>query len=118
MGEKIEAEKTRSLVRFLGIWLSGKAQDMSIKNKCKSIVRQFIKSLSNKRLTNSQLTYINNMCLIPKLSYILQTTKLPKSALEEIQRPIIKLIKNKADFLRTISNYLISHRNIENCKLL
>ncbi|CAG8777961.1 13440_t:CDS:1, partial [Dentiscutata heterogama] len=32
MGAKIKAEKNRFLIGFLDIWLSGKAQDMSIKN--------------------------------------------------------------------------------------
>ena len=116
--EKVEAEKGRSLTRFLGAYLSEKAQSTLIKNKARLLVQLTIKTIRNKKLTLSQLIYLNNMYLIPKLCYILQVSSLSKNALDSIHQPMIRLIKNKIDLPSTTSNFLVAHRNLGNCKFL
>ena len=69
-------------------------------------------------MTISQLVYVNNIYLIPKLCYILQVSNLSKIALQKIQQPYLQLIKNKIGMARTAGNYIISHRGMMGCKLL
>ena len=77
-----------------------------------------IKTIRNKKLTLSQLIYLNNMYLVPKLCYILQMSSLSKIALDSIHQPMIRLIKNKVKLSSTMSNFLLAYRNLENCKFL
>ena len=58
------------------------------------------------------------MCIVPKLTYMLQVTKLTKTLIDKIQSPIIRVAKNKLEIIRTIGNSVISHRNLGNCNSL
>ena len=69
-------------------------------------------------MTGSQVSYINNMCIVPKLTYMLQTSKLSRRATDVIQSPIIGLAKHKLGIAKTVSNSVIIHRNLGNCNAL
>ena len=76
------------------------------------------KAIKYKKMTGMQISYINNMCIVPKLTYMLQMTKLSKRIIEAIQSPIIGLAKHKLGIARTVSNSIIIHRNMGNCNAL
>jgi len=76
------------------------------------------KTSKYKKIIDAQISYINNMCIVPKLIYMLQTTKLSKRAIDTIQSPIIGLAKHKLEIARTVNNSIIIHRNIGNCNAL
>ncbi|CAG8833646.1 4073_t:CDS:2, partial [Gigaspora margarita] len=65
-----------------------------------------------------QLAYLNNVCIIPKLIYMLQATRLSKHELQEIHRPLLKLIKNKAELQVTTSSSLLKHKGLGNYRAL
>ncbi|CAG8670797.1 18499_t:CDS:2, partial [Gigaspora rosea] len=54
----------------------------------------------------------------PKLVYMLQTARLAKGNLDELQRPILKLAKTKAELATTTANSILYHPNICNFKNL
>jgi hypothetical protein len=112
-----EEEKTK-ITRFLGIWLNSKLNENQIKSRAKELVRSTTRLLNTKKMTGTQVSYINNMCIVPKLTYMLQTTKLSKRIIEAIQSPIIGLAKHKLGIARTVSNSIIIHRNMGNCNAL
>ena len=114
----IKAAKKSAVVRMLGIWLNGRLKESLVKDKAKEIIRQTALTLRWKKMTISQLVYVNNIYLIPKLCYILQVSNLSKIALQKIQQPYFQLIKNKIGMARTAGNYIISHRGMMGCKLL
>ena len=114
----IKAEKKNAVVRMLEIWLNGRLKESLVKDKAKEIIRQTALTLKWKKMTISQLIYVNNIYLIPKLCYILQVSNLSKMALQKIQQPYLQLIKNKIGMARTAGNYIISHRGMMGCKLL
>ena len=58
------------------------------------------------------------MCIVPKLIYMLQTTKLFKRAINAIQSPIISLAKHKLEITKIVSNSIIIYRNMGNCNAL
>ena len=48
-------------------------------------------------MTLAQVAYVNNMCIVPKLTYLLQITKMPKAVIKAIQKPILRVAKHKLE---------------------
>jgi hypothetical protein len=117
-GKQIQEESTNKITRFLGVWLNCKLKDSLIRSRAQETVRSTIRSLDTKKMTISQVSYINNMCIIPKLLYILQTTKLTKAVVDKIQSPLLRVAKNKLGIVKTADNSIILHRNLGNCNSL
>ncbi|CAG8808784.1 33544_t:CDS:2, partial [Gigaspora margarita] len=115
---EIREESTNSIMRFLDIWLNTKMKETLIKTKAKRIVRAMVISLYPKKLIWGQLAYLNNVCIIPKLIYMLQATRLSEYELQEIHRPLLKLIKNKAELQVTTSTSLLKYKGLGNCRAL
>ena len=117
-GEEIKEENENQISRFLGVWINSQLKDAYIKAKAKGIVRGTVLNLAPKKLTLSQLSYLNNICIIPKLCYMLQTSRLSKEALKEIHRPMLKLIKNKMELQISTENFILKHKSLGNCRAL
>jgi hypothetical protein len=81
-------------------------------------VHSIARLLNTKKVTDAQILYINNICIVPKLVYMLQVSKLSKKAIDTIQGPIIGVAKHKLGIARTTSNSVIIHRNLGNCNAL
>jgi ligand-binding SRPBCC domain-containing protein len=116
--EWIYEEDKSKITRFLGIWLNNRLKETIIRAKAKELVRSTVEGLRGKKMTIAQVAYINNMCIVPKLNYMLQVTKLPKKMIDNIQSPILRLVKNKLEIARTVGNNVVLHRNLGNCNSL
>ena len=116
--EWVIAEQKSKTTRFLGIWLGNKLCESQIKTRAIELVRSTAKILSTKKMTGAQVAYVNNMCVVPKLTYMFQTSKLSKRALDVIQSPIIGLAKHKLGIAKTVSNSVIIYRSLGNCNAL
>src|SRR5207237_2634062 len=84
----------------------------------KQVVRLFANMIKKKIVTMSQVLYINNVCLMPKLEYILQSIILTKDECEKIQQPYTMIAKNKIGLARTISNHIMLHSGIISIRML
>ncbi|CAG8855344.1 37962_t:CDS:1, partial [Gigaspora margarita] len=117
-GHKVMATGKNTLMRFLGVWIGTTANEKLVVKRAKMIVGMFHRTLQFKSLSISQLSYINNMCIVPKLVYMLQITKITKERLEEIYQPIVRLLKNKAELTSILGNYIVLHQGLERCRSL
>ena len=61
---------------------------------------------------------MNNACLVPKLAYLLQTTKLSQARIGKIHQPVVRLIKNKIGLSATTGNYILIYQDLGRCRLL
>lgn len=111
-------EGKNKITRFLGVWLNNKLDETLVKARAKEIVRSTVRTLNPKKLTVAQAAYINNMCLVPKLCYILQVARFNEKIINSIQAPILALTKNRMELTKTTSNSTILHRGIGSCNAL
>ena len=115
---KLVAEKKLCDVKFLGVYLSTSKELVNIKWIARSIVGTFVHILGKKRVTASQLSYINNQVLLPKLEYILQTATFSEKELDFIHQPLIRLYKRRLELAQTAPNDLLFHRGVLDFKSL
>src|SRR5437868_4643132 len=116
--QEVYTTKEKEAVRFLGVWIGQKLGKKQIVAKAKQVVRLFANMIKKKIVTTSQVLYINNVCLMPKLEYILQSIFLTKDECEKIQQPYMMTAKNKIGLARTVPNNVISHSEILSMRIL
>ena len=113
MGKKKEdtvyAKKDTNSFRHLGVWISNKNNKICSLNIIRNEINKICKAIKWKRVSTSQLVYINNNVLLPSVEYRLQTVFLTKSTCDKLQRPIWILIKNKLGLASTTANSICSH---------
>ena len=116
--DQVKAEKAGSLARLLGVWLEARVNEQPIAKKADQVIKNLVRVLQRKKLTISQLVYINNMCIIPKIVYLLQTTRLSQAKLDQLHQPVLRLIKNKLGLAATTQNCIVTHAGLGICRVL
>ena len=116
--EKIRAKRGDEVARFLGIWISehmNKASTIKIIKKETDKLKQIVQK---KKLTNSQIIYINNRVLISRIEYRAQSMVLNRITCKRIHSNFLKLLKSKCGLATNTTNRVLNHKNITGVQLL
>ena len=115
---KILAKSYKESTRFLGVWISVRNQQKSDIDKAKKEVNKITGLLKHKKISLSQIVYINNAVLIPALEYRLMISCLSKAQCDKIHQPMLHLAKWKMSIPSTAANAIPKHPEIVNFKSL
>ena len=74
----VQAKNADQAVRFLGVWLIGKRGKEHVNKIIRGEIEALVQVVKKKRITLSQLIYINNKILLPRAEYRSQTTFLSR----------------------------------------
>src|SRR5437762_10675225 len=89
----VKVKKLEKSTRFLEVWISLRKQEKISTLRCKKEVGKLTSILRYKKLSASQIIYINNIVLLPKLEYLLANIYLKKKSYDTIHQPMLRLIK-------------------------
>ena len=89
----VKVKKPEESTRFLRVWISLRKQEKTSTLWCKKEVGKLTSILRYKKLSASQIIYINNMVLLPKLEYLLANVCLKKKSCDAIHQLMLRLIK-------------------------
>ena len=115
---KIVPVPNKMPIRILGVWFKaekGIQHNVALARKEIANMNAF---LSKKMITVSQLVYINNAVLIPRLEYRLKTCIMEDVMYETLYRPIVKTLKNKAHLPSNTQNNILTHPGTFNLRTL
>ena len=83
--DRVVAKRGDQIVRFLGVWISEKNAQRNIIKVIKREVDTLVQVMKKKKTTLSQLIYINNRVLIPRVEYRAQVAMLKQRTCEKLQ---------------------------------
>ena len=89
----VKVKKLEESTRFLEVWISLRKQEKISTLQYKKEVGKLTSILRYKKLSASQIIYINNMVLLPKLEYLLANVCLKKKSCDAIYQPMLRLMK-------------------------
>src|SRR5260364_287759 len=104
-GVTVKTKEKEKTTRYLGIWLSEKKGKECYTEIVRKEVQQVMCAIQKKRMTLGQLVYINNRILISRLEYQLQCRILPENTCMNLHRPMLMMIKNKANLAKTLATF-------------
>ena len=101
-------------IRYLGCWFKRNKGHTHILNKAITIIKEHSSLLKYKQTTAAQITYINNSIIIPKITYLWQTTNFTRHTVDKVHLPIKLLIKRKNNLCKTTPNSVLAHKGFLN----
>ena len=117
-GVAVKAKRKTEATRYLGIWISEKSGKECKTEVARKEIAQLTKAIKKKKMSLGQLVYINNKVLIPRLEYRLQCCLMPQNMCKKIHRPMLMLIKSKANLASTITDGTLTHKNLTGVRTL
>ena len=114
----VEEEEANTAIKYLDVWLSSGMRKKPIIQKARATVNLAVKTLYGKKMSWSQLAYINNLCILPKVEYMLQAVGLDENILKSIHRPFLVMCKRKLGLAKNIPDWVISAKEMGGTKSL
>ncbi|GBC08595.1 hypothetical protein RclHR1_08240015 [Rhizophagus clarus] len=96
-----------SLFQFLGAWFNIKGSHDFVKKQIAGECNSFTATLCLARLSAKQVVYLYNNVFVPKLEYQMQVTHLSEKDCYTATRSICSLVKQKANFSRSLPNPIL-----------
>jgi len=115
---KILPLKKTEPMRILGVWYTEQGENAHIRSSVTNEIKNFARLFRYKRINISQLTYINNTVLLPRLEYRMKCTIWSDQTYLTLHRPIYTVAKHKIGLARTAHNNILEHPGLINMKSL
>src|SRR6516162_4852834 len=101
-------------MRILGVYFIQNEGDSYNISLLKNKIAHFSRSFNSKKINISQLVYISNTVLIPRLEYRCKTTILEDARYEKLFSPVYKAAKHKLGLSSKTHNNIITHPGLVN----
>ncbi|CAB4485139.1 unnamed protein product [Rhizophagus irregularis] len=112
------ANKSSQESRYLGVYIRSQAGSSHIVKRVKNEIKSMVNLLKYKKVTASQVVYINNVILMARLEYWLKCTFLTQNQCRTLHNCIILLLKQKMRITRSVNNNIFTHQGLVGMILL
>ena len=114
MTHEIKTIENNKPVRFLGVWVFEHDNIKFIKTQAKDGITLTTNLLQWKHITSQQIVYIFNAVIIPRIEYKMNITLLNEKELDELARPIRRLLRLKCGIANTLPNSILWKKEFYN----
>ncbi|POG58120.1 hypothetical protein GLOIN_2v1790829 [Rhizophagus irregularis DAOM 181602=DAOM 197198] len=108
----IKANPPLKDARYLGIYIRSRAGQSHVIKRAQQEITSITNALRYKKVTASQIAYVNNVVLMARLEYRLKTTLVSENQCQTIHNRMITLLKTKMRIIRSTNNNIFMHQNI------
>ena len=110
--QNLERRQQDEPFKYLGCWFKEQKNQDKINKKILKEAEEAIDRLNKSRITEKQYIYIVNSVIMTRIAYRYQNTFIKELMCENIDKKIMRGIKQKARIVRTAPNTLMWHYNI------
>ncbi|GBC34113.1 uncharacterized protein OCT59_019011 [Rhizophagus irregularis] len=89
---------------YLGIYIRSRAGQSHVIKRAQQEITSITNTLRYKKVTASQIAYVNNVVLMARLEYRLKTTLVSENQCQTLHNRMITLLKTKMRIIRSVNN--------------
>ncbi|CAB4403351.1 unnamed protein product [Rhizophagus irregularis] len=108
----IKANPPLKDARYLGTYIRSRAGQSHVIKRAQQEITSITNALRHKKVTASQIAYVNNVVLMARLEYRLKTTLVSENQCQILHNRMITLLKTKMRIIRSANNNIFTHQNI------
>ncbi|PKC01532.1 hypothetical protein RhiirA5_381658 [Rhizophagus irregularis] len=108
----IKANPPLKDARYLGIYIRSRAGQSHVIKRAQQEITSITNALRHKKVTASQIAYVNNVVLMARLEYRLKTTLVSENQCQTLHNRMITLLKTKMRIIRSANNNIFTHQNM------
>lgn len=109
----VVANKPSQESRYLGVYIRSQAGSSHIVKRVKNEIKSMVNLLKYKKVTASQVVYVNNMVLMARLEYWLKCTFLTQNQCSTLHNCMILLLKQKMRITKSANNNIFTHQGLD-----
>src|SRR6266498_5785477 len=99
-------------IRYLGAYFNYNQKCRQWKDRINTIIAEFLTIVDRKMVTISQIVYLINKILIPRITYIAQIMTLTETEWESLFRPVLAIVKRKSGLPKSTPTAALYHNGI------
>ncbi|CAB5196262.1 unnamed protein product [Rhizophagus irregularis] len=108
----VVAKKPSQESKYLGVYIKSQAGSSHIVKRVKNEIKSMVNLLKYKKITESQVVYVNNVVLMARLEYWLKCTFLTQNQCRTLHNCMILLLKQKMRITKSANNNIFTHQGL------
>ncbi|CAB4379286.1 unnamed protein product [Rhizophagus irregularis] len=108
----VVAKKPSQESKYLGVYIRSQAGSSHIVKRVKNEIKFMVNLLKYKKITASQVVYVNNVVLMARLEYWLKCTFLTQNQCRTLHNCMILLLKQKMRITKSANNNIFTHQGL------